>query len=404
MLLKDLNELLNLHGKKIEDYDLPSLPPNTIDKDAIPSIIQEELAVDIPNEDIESIAKLNNDQMIAFKTIMNVIVQKHSGVFFVDGPGGTSKTFIYRTIMTSLRSRGEIVLATASFGIAATLLPDGRTAHSRFKIPVDIQPSSICAIQKQKDLANLIRVTATIIWVEAPMTNQNCLEALDRSLQDICSNSAPFGGKVLIMERDFRQVLPIVRKSTKAQVISACIVQSHLWNHTKILRLRQNMRSLHDQEFAEFLIRIGDGVEPTKPDDTVRLPLHIAIPWEGEHSIQVLIQHIVPNLELHGWDAPYMVSRSLVFGRGSRKDVDDVTVWIPDKEQIFSVKFAYVELMFRSAVAPTSVEKIWIAIVSWLGPAFELSLEDSSSFLFKYHLVKVTEVRKLVSAIWLAVV
>ncbi|KAI5418426.1 hypothetical protein KIW84_042891 [Lathyrus oleraceus] len=27
------------------------------------------------------------------------------------------------------------------------------------------------------------------------------------------------------------------------------------------------MRSLHDQEFAEFLIRIGDGVEPTKPDD-----------------------------------------------------------------------------------------------------------------------------------------
>lgn len=95
-------------------------------------------------------------------------------------------------------------------------------------------------------------------------------------------------------------------------MISACIVQSHLWNHTKILRLRQNMRSLHDQEFAEFLIRIGDGVEPTKPDDMVRLPLHIAIPWEGEHSIQVLIQHIFPNLELHGWDAPYMVQRAIL--------------------------------------------------------------------------------------------
>ncbi|XP_050902238.1 uncharacterized protein LOC127112244 [Lathyrus oleraceus] len=183
---------------------------------------------------------------------MNVIVQKHSGVFFVDGPGGTGKTFLYRTLMESLRSRGEIVLATASSGIA------------------------------QKDLANLIRVAAAIIWDEAPMTNKNCLEALDRSLQDICSNNAPFGGK------------------------------SHLWNHTKILRLRQNMRSLHDQEFAEFLIRIGDGVEPTKPDDMVRLPLHIAIPWEGEHSIQVLIQHIFPNLELHGWDAPYMVQRAIL--------------------------------------------------------------------------------------------
>ncbi|XP_050876132.1 uncharacterized protein LOC127079807 [Lathyrus oleraceus] len=72
------------------------------------------------------------------------------------------------------------------------------------------------------------------------------------------------------------------------------------------------MRSLHDQEFAEFLIRIGDGVEPTKPDDMVRLPLHIAIPWEGEHSIQVLILHIFPNLELHGWDAPYMVQRAIL--------------------------------------------------------------------------------------------
>ncbi|KAI5438474.1 hypothetical protein KIW84_024275 [Lathyrus oleraceus] len=150
MLLKDLNELLNLHGKKIQDYDLPSLPPNTIDGDAIPTLIQEDLAVDIPNEEIEFVAKLNNDQMIAFKTIMNVIVQKHSGIFFVDGLGGTSRTFLYRTLMASLRSRGEIVLATTSSGIAAILLPGGRIAHSRFKIPIDIQPSSICGIQKQK--------------------------------------------------------------------------------------------------------------------------------------------------------------------------------------------------------------------------------------------------------------
>ncbi|XP_050915016.1 uncharacterized protein LOC127129963 [Lathyrus oleraceus] len=144
------------------------------------------------------------------------------------------------------------------------------------------------------------------------MTNKNYLEALDLSLQDICSNNAPFGGKVLIMGRDFCQVLPVVRKGTKAQMISACIIQSHLWDHTKILRLRQNMRSLHDQEFAEFLIRIGDGVEPTKVDDMVRLPSHIAIPWDSEHSIQVLIQHIFPNLELHGWYAPYMVQRAIL--------------------------------------------------------------------------------------------
>ncbi|XP_050918876.1 uncharacterized protein LOC127136347 [Lathyrus oleraceus] len=163
MLLNDLNELLNLHGKKIKDYDVPYLSPNTIDEDAIPSLIQEKLAVDIPDEDIEYVAKLNNDQMIAFKTIMNVIVQKHSGVFFVDGPRGTDITFLYQTLMASLRSRREIVLITASSCIVATLLPSGRTAHSRFKIPIDIQSSFICGIQKQKDIENLIKVVAAII-------------------------------------------------------------------------------------------------------------------------------------------------------------------------------------------------------------------------------------------------
>ncbi|XP_050898156.1 uncharacterized protein LOC127105031 [Lathyrus oleraceus] len=148
MLLNDLNELLNMCGKKIKDYDLPSLPHNIVDEDSIPIVIQEELAVDIPNEDIEFVAKLNNDQVIAFKIVMNVIDQKHSGVFFFDGPGGMGKTFLYRTLMESLRSRGEIVLATASSGIAATLLPGCRTAPSRFKIPIDIQLSSICGIQK----------------------------------------------------------------------------------------------------------------------------------------------------------------------------------------------------------------------------------------------------------------
>ncbi|CAK8562419.1 unnamed protein product [Lathyrus sativus] len=59
-------------------------------------------------------------------------------------------------------------------------------------------------------------------------------------------------------------------------------------------------------------MRIGDGVEPTKPDDMVRLPSQIAVPWEGDHSIQVLIQHIFPDLELHCWDALYMVQIAIL--------------------------------------------------------------------------------------------
>jgi len=38
----------------------------------------------------------------------------------------------------ALRSKGQIVLTVASSGIAALLIPGGRTAHSRFAIPINL--------------------------------------------------------------------------------------------------------------------------------------------------------------------------------------------------------------------------------------------------------------------------
>ena len=92
-------------------------------------------------------------------------------IFFVDGPGGTRKTFLFRTILATLGKAGHIAIATATSGIAATLLPGGRTAHSKFKIPLTPDASSTCSINKQSDFAELIRRATIIIWDEAPMVN-----------------------------------------------------------------------------------------------------------------------------------------------------------------------------------------------------------------------------------------
>jgi len=144
------------------------------------------------------------------------------------------------------------------------------------------------------------------------MTNICCLEALDQTLKDYLDCDAPFGGKVMIMCGDFRQVLPVIQKGSKTQMISACIIRSYLWANTKVLNLVQNMRSMNDPEFAQFLMRIGDGVEPTNPNDMARIPPQIALPWEEEQSIQTFIDHIFPQLDLHGWDASYMVERAII--------------------------------------------------------------------------------------------
>nr|KYP37244.1 putative ATP-dependent helicase YHR031C family [Cajanus cajan] len=256
ILLQDLNDLLIQHGKQITDYDLPTITMENTHSSLMPRVIQEELSIQVDNEDVESVIKLNNDQLIAFNAITEVINNKQSQVFFVDGPGGTGKIFLYRTIIANVRSKGQIVLATASSGIVATLLTGGRTAHSRFKIPINVEADSFCSISKQFDLAKLIRETTTIIWDEAPMTNRYALEALDITLKDILDCNAPFGGKIMILGGDFRQVLPVVPKGTKAQMIYVCIVKSHLWPMTKVLHLRQNMQSLQDPNFAKYLQNI----------------------------------------------------------------------------------------------------------------------------------------------------
>ncbi|KAM0012162.1 putative DNA helicase Pif1, P-loop containing nucleoside triphosphate hydrolase [Helianthus debilis subsp. tardiflorus] len=85
------------------------------------------------------------------------------GVFFIDGPGGTGKTFLYNALLAQVRARGLIALATTSSGAAANNMPGGRTVHSRFKIPINLDNNSMCNIKKQSGAAELIRSCKLII-------------------------------------------------------------------------------------------------------------------------------------------------------------------------------------------------------------------------------------------------
>ncbi|GBP65295.1 hypothetical protein EVAR_48001_1 [Eumeta japonica] len=76
---------------------------------------------------------LNEQQKQVYETLMQAVDNNTGGLFFLDAPGGTGKTFVISLILATIRSRCDIALALASSGIAATLLDGGRTAHSAFK-------------------------------------------------------------------------------------------------------------------------------------------------------------------------------------------------------------------------------------------------------------------------------
>ncbi len=129
-------------------------------------MVEEELAYDrhslTTNAD-NAEDRLNGDQRNAYETILNVVTNKKGKLFFVYGSGGTGKTFVWTTLLSRLRGQGKIVLTVASSGIASLLLLGGRTAHSRFKIPIDLHNESTCNITQQMQVAELVRKIDLII-------------------------------------------------------------------------------------------------------------------------------------------------------------------------------------------------------------------------------------------------
>lgn len=79
---------------------------------------------------------MNNKQYI-----VNRVNDHAGGIFFLDAPGGTGKTFLLN-LLAKVRSNSNIALGVASSGIAPTLLAVGHTAHSTFKLPLDLTRNS----------------------------------------------------------------------------------------------------------------------------------------------------------------------------------------------------------------------------------------------------------------------
>ncbi|KAK9053704.1 hypothetical protein SSX86_024778 [Deinandra increscens subsp. villosa] len=232
------------------------------------------------DNDEEMEDSLNADKKFGYDEIINHVNKDLPGVFFIDGPGGTGKTVVYKSLLAEVRSRGLIALATTSSGVAANNLPGGRTTHSRFKI-----------------------------------------QAVNRTLQDIIGVRLPFGGKIMVMGGDFRQVLPVVKCGTRAQIVDASLRMSPLWSLTRVMRLTINMRALNDPWFSDFLLRFGDGTEESIEGSFIRIPDSMTIPSTvRENSIKEQIDAIFPSLQDNMHSSDYIISRVILSTKNSSVD------------------------------------------------------------------------------------
>ncbi|PWA91073.1 hypothetical protein CTI12_AA092750 [Artemisia annua] len=337
-ILFEIEIILNSCTKSVEEYGLRLPPQHLLDQLQNRLLMEEKNydRVELKEEAEAAIGKLNKEQQKIYSVILNACFNKQQQLVFVYGHGGTGKTFLWKTIINKLRSEGKIVLAVASSGIASLLLPSGRTAHSRFKLPLELNDESMCNIKKNSLLGKLLQETELIVWDEAPMNDRRCFEALDRSLRDFLDNSDnPFGGKTVMIGGDFRQTLPVIKKATKSQLVAASIANSYLWSEFKVYKLKQNMRVLrtglddHERstirDFSSWLLDIGDGqigeVDKVDQENTtwVTIPEQYRIN-DDENGLDNLINFIYDKSTLQNPTAEVLQEKAIVCPKNETAD------------------------------------------------------------------------------------
>ncbi|GJT97111.1 ATP-dependent DNA helicase PIF1-like protein [Tanacetum coccineum] len=210
--------------------------------------VHEEYSIVVKDEHQNARDSLNHDQKVAYDNIVRHVDK--------DCPG-------------------LMALATASLGAVANNMPEGRTTHSRFKIPINFDKNSMCNITKQSGLAELLRLGKLIIWDEAIMAKTQAVEAVDQTMQDIKGVIFPFG---------------FIK-----------------------MQLTMNMRAQVDPWFSDFLLRVDNGVEEAIDGSYIRIPDDMAIPYTNDgNSRDDLINAIFPSLETNEHSSAYIISRAIL--------------------------------------------------------------------------------------------
>ncbi|XP_069968842.1 uncharacterized protein [Bactrocera oleae] len=164
------------------------------------------------------------------------------------------------------------------------------------------------------------------------MAHKRALEVLNRTLKDLRNDSRCFGGAMILLSGDFRQILPVIPRSTAADEINACLKSSNLWRYVKKLQLTTNMRVtlLNDtsaEDFSEQLLTIGNGQVPVdESSGLISFPNNFC---NFVSSKDELINNVFPEIISNYKNNEWLSERAILAAKN--KDVDDLNYIIQNK-------------------------------------------------------------------------
>ena len=345
---KSLNEAINMTLLWLRDhlaaYEVSmrslGLPEPEEKQSNILKIIELELnfnKVEEKEKTLEAMSKMNPEQKLFFDDVIVAINEKNGGLFCLDAPGGTGKTFVLCALLSAMRCDGYISLGTALSAAASKLLPNGSTLHSKLKVPIQIKETSLCDFSRSNGTGKLLLDTKLLIIDEVTMGHKFIYEAIDRSLKNLLKSDKPFGGLVTVFAGDWRQTLPIVRRGSNAQIISATLKFSYLWKKIRKYHLTTNMRvqatgSSDCNDFSQFLLAVGDG--SFNGGDMIQIPEDMLL---KNGTLEDLVDFVFPDLQSNSNDRKWLSERAILSPTNEQaKEVNDlITNKFPGIERVY---------------------------------------------------------------------
>jgi len=178
-LLVDIQIQLREFGNQMIDFGLDEPDSTLIHESAHVELMADEFDTNAETFFQANRSKLTQDQENIFQKISKHIDEETGGLYAIDAPGGSGKTFLCNVILAYARKQNKIAIASALSGIAATLMVKGTTFHRRFGVPIDCSEDSTSSIKPTSKEADVIRQACVIFVDEVSMMNNKLVDFLD---------------------------------------------------------------------------------------------------------------------------------------------------------------------------------------------------------------------------------
>ncbi|XP_057456195.1 uncharacterized protein LOC130747313, partial [Lotus japonicus] len=168
------------------------------------------------------------------------------------------------------------------------------------------------------------------------MLKKYCFEALDVTLRDLMRSKnednahKPFGGKVIILGGDFRQILHVIIRGSRQEIVESTINSSLLSKHCKVMNSDSALRTDEDSEIQ------GEWFTTEFLNDTKisGMPNHKLFGTNVNDKVHILRMDLVPSdskfpIKFRRRQFPIVICFAMTINKSQGQALSQVGLFLP---------------------------------------------------------------------------